>query len=489
MDEQSIPLPLDGPTAIPTITAPAPPPATVQSRFLGRLAFQDGYPTTETMGTLYDALDYQRAVQVMLRSLAAHSMHCFRLGLARDLGVDAPNVMAIFRADAHSLMLTPNSETLYGTTFLRLNTDGPTVVDAPPGVLGLVDDMWMRPVEDIGLAGPDAGKGGTYLFVPPGYSGPLPDTGYFTIHSHTYGHWFILRAFLSPTGDTAPAFELLKRTRVYPLSKKDAPPPMRFVDATGRTFDTISPADGRYFEMLAELVESEHEDAIDAETAGMLKTIGIEKGKPFAPDERLKVILGEAARDGGFIAEALSYGPRNAGQLTPGSHWRAGIEGYPLFSDGKRTLLDALVRMAWFATGTAKAMSAPKPGTGSQYAWTYNDASGGWLLGEKTYKFRIPPNPPAKDFWSVVAYDNWTRAILPNGQKAASKNSYDKSIEANSDGSIDIYFGPEPPAGKATNWIRTVPGVGWFVIFRLYGPLQPWFDKTWAPDDIVEIVG
>ncbi len=234
MAEQSIPPTLNGPTSIPTLTAPAPPPANVQSRFLGRLSFQDGYPTTETMATLYDALDYQRAVQVMLRSLAAHSMHCFRLGLARDLGVDAPNVMAIFRADAHSLMLTPNSETLYSATFLRLDTDGPTVVEAPPGVLGLVDDMWMRPVEDIGVGGPDAGKGGQYLFVPPGYSGPLPDAGYFTIPTRTYGHWFILRAFLSPTGDTAPAFELLKRTRVYPLSQKDAPPPMRFVDAPAR---------------------------------------------------------------------------------------------------------------------------------------------------------------------------------------------------------------------------------------------------------------
>ena len=105
----------------------------------------------------------------------------------------------------------------------------------------------------------------------------------------------------------------------------------------------------------------------------------------------------------------------------------------------------------------------------------------------KRVQLSHPANPPAKDFWSIVAYDNWTRSILPNGQQAASKNSYDKSIKANSDGSIDIYFGPDPPAGKATNWIRTVPGVGWFVIFRLYGPLQPWFDKTWAPEDIVAV--
>jgi len=142
-----------------------------------------------------------------------------------------------------------------------------------------------------------------------------------------------------------------------------------------------------------------------------------------------------------------------------------------------------MIYMSWFATGAAKAMSKPKPGTGSQYAWTYQDESGQWLLGERHYRFRIPPNPPAKDVWSVIVYDNWTRAILPNGQKVAGKNSYDKSVQSNSDGSIDIYFGPESPAGKESNWIRTVPGKGWFSIFRLYGPLEPWFSRTWTPDD------
>ena len=167
----------EGPTSVPTVTAPAPPPANVQSRFLGRLSFQDGYPTPETTQTLYDALDYQRAVQVVLRNVAAHGIHCFRLGLARDLGVDAANVMAIVRADAHSLMLTPNSETLYGIAFLRLDTDGPTVVEAPPGVLGFVDDMWMRPVEDIGPGGPDAGKGGEYSTYRRGTTGQCLTAG------------------------------------------------------------------------------------------------------------------------------------------------------------------------------------------------------------------------------------------------------------------------------------------------------------------------
>ena len=216
-------------------------PPTVQSRFLGRLSFQDGYPTTETMATLYDALDYQRAVQVMLRNLAAHSITAFAW-----VGARSGRRCAQRHGDLPRRCPQPDAHAQFGdavrATFLRLDTDGPTVVEAPPGVLGLVDDMWMRPVEDIGVGGPDAGKGGKYLFVPPGYSGPLPQTGYFTIPTRTYGHWFILRAFLSPTGDTAPAFELLKRTRVYPLSQRDAPPPMRFVDATGKTLTPSRPA-------------------------------------------------------------------------------------------------------------------------------------------------------------------------------------------------------------------------------------------------------
>jgi hypothetical protein len=474
-----------GPSSVPTITAPAPPDAIVDSRFVGHLSFQDGYPAADTVQRLYDELDFQRATQVFLRNTPALSMYNLRLGLARDLGVDSSNKLAIFRATATSLMLTPNSETLYGMNFLSLDKDGPTVLDAPPGVLGLVNDMWMRPVEDIGPGGPDQGRGGKYLFVPPGYNGTLPDSGYYVVHMQTYGGWFLARAFLTPSGDGSQADALLKKIRIYPFSKKDDPPAMSFVEATGKPFDTTSPNDIRYFEMLADLVNHEDDHVVDAEVAGMMKTIGIEKGKPFAPDERMKAILVEAGKTGSYMAQAISYAPRNPERVRKGSQWMAGLEGYPTFNDGTRTLIDPMIYMTWFATGAAKAMSAPKPGTGSQYAWTYYDSTGQWLLGEKNYRFHIPANPPAKDFWSVVAYDNWTRAILANGQAVASKNSYDKAIQKNADGSIDIYFGPDAPAGKESNWIRTVPGKGWFTLFRLYGPLQPWFDRSWTPDDIV----
>jgi hypothetical protein len=476
---------LDGPTSIPTITAPAPPPAIVESRFLGALSFRDGYPTEETIRRLYDELDFQRGTQVVLRNTPALSMYNLRLALARDLGVDASNKLAIFRATANSLMLTPNSETLYAMNFLSLDKDGPTILQAPPGVLGLVNDMWMRPVEDIGPGGPDKGQGGKYLFVPPGYSGQLPESGYFVVRMQTYGGWFMARAFLTPDGDATQALELLKKTRIYSFSKREAPPPMTYVEATGKLFDSTAPNDIRYFEMLADLIAHEYPQVVDDEVAGMMKAIGIEPGKPFSIDARQKGILEEAARIGSYMALTISYAPRNPQRVRQGSQWMAGLDGYPSFNDGRSTLIDPMIRMSWFATGAAKAMKAPTPGTGSQYAWTFLDSGAQWLLGERNYRFRIPANPPAKDFWSIVIYDNWSRAILPNGQKVASKNSYDRSIQTNGDGTIDIYFGANPPVGHERNWIRTVPGVGWFAIFRLYGPLQPWFDRTWTPEDIV----
>jgi hypothetical protein len=480
------PQPAIVPHALP-ITAPKPPADRVETRFLGPLAFADGYPTSETVARLYDQLDFQRATQVFLRHIPGLSMYCFRLGLARDLGVDMSSKLAIYRASSASLMLTPNSETLYAMTFLSLDIDGPTVFEAPPGILGLVNDMWMRPVEDIGPGGPDKGRGGKYLFVPPGYTGNLPETGYFVVRMRTFGGWFLLRAFTGADGDSAPAEALLRQVRIYPLLKAEAPPQMTYIDATNKPFDTIAPGDLRYFEMLADLVERDHADAQDAEVSGLLKVIGIEKGKPFSPDERWKAILTEAAQAGGFMAQAVSYAPRRPELMRKGAQWVAGLEGYPAFNDGHSILLDPLILMSWFATGCAKAMITPAPGTGSQYAWTYYDASGQWLRGEKNYRFRIPPNPPAKDFWSVVIYDNWTRSILDNGEAAASKNAYDKAIQSNADGSIDIYFGPQPPAGKTSNWIRTVPGAGWFALFRLYGPLAPWFDRSWTPEDIVAV--
>jgi hypothetical protein len=468
------------------VTAPPSPPSVINSDFIGEIRTENEYPTPETVAKLYDQLDFQRACQVFLRNITASSMYSFRQGLRRDLGVTTPQHYALWDGpfDAHSLLLTPNSETVYGMNYLALADDGPTVVEVPAGVLGVFNDMWMREVENLGPAGPDKGAGGSYLVLPPDYDGEVPE-GHFVVRPKTFGVWFALRAFRTPEGDAGPAVATHKQIRVYPLARSDDPPEMKFVNAAGQTLDTIHPIDSRYFDDLAQLIAEEHDDAVDVESAGMLAAIGIEKGKPWDPDERMQRILVEAAKVGSYMALTTSYETRLPLQRYEDRHWiEIGNTGYPEFQSGNHRVLDGLSLMGWFATVSSKAMVRPTLGKGSVYMWTFKSGDGEWLDGGQSYRLHLPTGIPAANFWSAVVYDVWTRSMLANGQLAASKNSYDPGVVTNDDGSVDLHFGPEPPAEAEGNWIRTVPGKGWFMIFRLYGPLEGYMDGSWKPSDI-----
>ena len=478
-----------GPTQVRRVTAPEPPPAVVESRFVGRLEFQGGFPTDPTVQGVYDQLDFQRACQVFLRHMLGSSMWSFREGFRRDLGAEGPRDWVVQHLDANGLALTGNSETVYGTNFLDLKADGPTVVEVPPRVLGFFNDLWMRPIGDVGLAGPDHGQGGRYLVVPPGHDGELPDDGYVAVvRSRTYLVWFVLRAFLGPAA--MPGRPRPPSSRCASTPGPSGRIPRRCATSTppGCPIDTIHPIDGRYFQHLAAMVDYEPADAIDPEVAAGLAQLGIAKGTPFAPDERMRGILEEAARVASVMAFALCNAPRDAYRLYPDRQWFATPPGYPSFHDDQgRPMVDAMVQMAWFATGRAQAMGHPKPGTGSAYTWAYRDANGQWLDPARSYRLRLPAPVPAKDFWSVVVYDLWTRSMLANGQPYPSRNTYAPELRANDDGAIDIYIGPEPPAGFEANWIRTLPGTGWFPLLRLYGPTEPWFDQSWKPGDLEPI--
>jgi hypothetical protein len=480
-----------GPTdaEVKRVTSPLSPPSVVESEFIGEIRTENEYPTPETIEKLFDQLDFQRACQVFLRNITASSMYSFREGGRRDLGITTPQHYAVWDGpyDARSVLLTPNSETVYGYTYLALGADGPTVVEVPPGVLGVFNDMWMREIENLGPFGPDKGAGGSYLVLPPGYDGEIPD-GYFPARSRTYGVWLILRAFRAPDGDETAAVAAHKQVRVYPLSRVADPPPMEFVNGAGKDLDTIHPTDSRVYDDLAELIAEEHEDAVDVETAGMLAAIGIEKGEPWDPDERMRLILAEAAKVGSYMALATSYDTRMHLQRYEDRQWiEIGKTGYPDFQVGNHRVLDGVSLMGWFATVSSEAMVHPTLGKGSVYMWTYKDGDGAWLDGAKSYRLHLPDGIPAGNFWSSVVYDVWTRSMLANGQAAASKNSYDPAITANEDGSVDLHFGPEAPAEGEGNWIRTVPGKGWFTIFRLYGPLETYMDGSWKLSDVEAI--
>ena len=237
------------------------------------------------------------------------------------------------------------------------------------------------------------------------------------------------------------------------------------------------------------MIAREPIEFLDPELRGLAASIGIRKDKPFAPDARMKAILTDSVAVANATARAIAFQTRDPqAYYYEKSRWKAAFVGgdYKWLIDGGvgGRNLDARTLFFYQATVNTPAMVLKIPGVGSQYAYTEQDADGNYLDGAKNYRLRIPSNVPAKDFWSVVLYDPQTRSELQTSQPFPSKNSKRNPLVPNADGSVDIYFGPKPPAGKEPNWIESVPGKGWYTILRLYGPLEPWFDKTWRPGEI-----
>jgi hypothetical protein len=451
---------------------------------LGTLRFFDGFPDKETVQKVYDNLDFQRGVQAFLTALPAAASYAMHAGF-RTFGQDNQTVLlAESLLNSHSLVLTANTETVYNTLWLNTK-DGPLVVEVPPHVLGMIDDAWDRYVTDVGNAGPDRGKGGKYLLLPPGYKDDVPE-GYFVVRSRTYGNLMFCRGFIV-NGDLRPAVENFRKNfRVYPLASAANPPAMKFVNMSGVAFNMVFASDTSFFGQVAAVVREEPLEATDPETRGLLASIGIRKDKPFAPDARLKGILADAAAVGNATARTIAFSTRDPdAYLYPNSEWKVCWIGNDFeVSPGGVLNLDARTLYFYPAFGSSPALTVKMVGIGSQYATAERDASGRYLDGSKAYRLHLPSNIPAKNFWSLTVYDPQTRSMLQTDQQFPSTSSQKKGININSDTSVDVYFGPEIPPGKEANWIQTIPGKGWWVMLRLYGPLEPWFDKSWRPGEI-----
>jgi hypothetical protein len=272
------------------------------------------------------------------------------------------------------------------------------------------------------------------------------------------------------------------------LAQAANPPALNFINVSGRDFCTDAPADYPFWEYLNQVVQEEPTESVDPVTLGFYASIGIQKGKPFAPDARMKKILTEAAAVGDATARAITFRMRlKEAYYYPKSAWRGGFIGGYKFEDNGALILDAYSSFFFYATGVTPAMDSKVVGQGSQYMAAFIDSKGNPLDGGKSYKLHLPPNIPVANFWSVILYDNQTRSMLQTDQQWPAVSSQTKGLMVNPDSSVDVYFSPKAPKGKENNWVQTIPGKGWNTLLRLYGPLQPWFDKTWRPGEI-EIV-
>ncbi len=453
----------------------------------GELEFFDGVPIGKTNDLVYDYLDRSRALGVYLDNVGAVSIYSVLLGMAQQ-GADAPNKIAIWEQlmDSRTPVITSNTSTMYAYAPTDLANDGPTVIEIPPGMLGFLDDAWQRFVGNMGVTGPDKGKGGKYLVLPPGYQGEVPD-GYFLLKPRTNKNFLFLRGSIKD-GLQAAVDNFKSGLKVYPLKDAANPAPTQFINMSGKSFSTIFPSTLEYFEMLNNVVQAEPIDAIGPEVRGYLASIGIVKGKPFNPDDRLKKLLTEAATLGNAAGRSITYDPRISGvKIYPGtnSNWMMAYANKNTSFEAAGAMgLDARVLFYYNAGGVTPAMAVTRAGQGSDYALGMLDSNDQPFDGSKTYKLHLPPNVPVNNFWAVTLYDTQTRCQLQTSQLFPTVGSLTKGMQQNADGSYDVYFAPQAPAGKEGNWLATLPGKSWFCILRMYGPLEPWINKTWRPGDI-----
>ena len=467
---------------------------------LSDLPFPNGYPSKDGVATLKEELLFQRAVQSYLWALPALNMVAMKEGSEKVFG-KGYNVLPIWkdRLNAKTLITTPNSDVIYAMGYLDLKADGPIVIEVPPGLQGILDDFFQRPLcserkiegriwcGDVGLPGPDHGKGGKYLILPPDYKGDVPKE-FFALRSRTYGVFVFWRGFFKDPKQLEAPVEIMEKTRIYPLGNKKTAKPMQFPNASNVPADMLYPTDGSAFDMLARFISREYVDPADMEMRGMLATLGIIKGKPFKPDDYTRAILEKAARTASRIGHAISYEPQTIvanGLWYKDRRWLNVFPGNATFTAETFNFIDPRTGFFTNAYSASPGMAVTMVDVGAKYPATFVDANGDFLSGSESYKLHLPKGIPVALFWSVTVYGSITASGLDNGQPFPSINTMDKPIR-NKDGSIDIYFGSDSP-GEGKNWLATLPGKGFFVILRLYGPTKAFFDKAWKPSDLQKL--
>jgi hypothetical protein len=431
----------------------------------------------------------RRAVEAVIWGMPAVNYDLMLQEMLR-LGGKANQIVYWSRLpDWKNQTLTPNPDAIYLMPFINTKDVGPVVIEIPPAdegsITGTIMDAWQMPLADVGPAGTDAGKGGKYVVLPPNFTGKTPD-GYTALPSLTYQGYALLRSILKSGSDTDIfwAVDYGKRIKVYPLSMAPDPPATAFLDAINVVYDAAIPYDIRFFQSLDRFVQQEPWLTRDKAMIDQLKLIGIEKGKPFAPDAKSEGFLNTGVREAHALLE-LTY--ENASS--------------PYFADGRWLFPADPQYISEAQSGYAKADAypvdargvafsfaffTPKGATGSFYLMDIRDKAGEAFDGGKTYRLTVPANVPVRQYWSATVYDRATHTLIRD-QKTLSRSSQNPGLQKNADGSVDIYFGPKAPVGKEPNWVPTSPSGKFEVLFRFYGPEKPLFDKTWKLPDIERI--
>jgi len=387
--------------------------------------------------------------------------------------------------------LTPNPDSIYLIPFINTRDVGPVVLEIPPAddgtIVGSIMDCWQAAIEDAGPTGVDKGSGGKYLILPPNYKEKVPD-GYIAMPSDNYQGYALLRSILKSgrEADVAKAVAYGKRIKLYPLSQAANPPQTNFVDAIDTVFDATIPYDVRLYQSLSRMVQYEPWQPRDKVMIDQLKSIGIEKGKPFKPDSKAQEVLEDAARE---VHEWIDF--RYETVFSPpyyeGTWWAV-----PILHEVMTGLATSFANPDSYPVDGrgltySYAFFSPKhPGGGQFYLMAIKDKHGGMLDGCSTYRLTVPPNAPVNQYWSATAYDRATHSFIRN-MKWLSRSSQTQNLMKNADGSVDVYFGPNGPAGHESNWVPTDANGQFEVIFRLYGPEKALFDKTWKLPDIQKI--
>jgi hypothetical protein len=388
--------------------------------------------------------------------------------------------------DWHNQTLTPNPDAIYFMAFFNTK-EGPVVVEVPPSEGGSLNanfvDIWQAPLEDAGLYGVDKGAGIKFLIVPPGYSDAVPD-GYTLLRPHTFGSYALLRSNLASHGDADVAKSVAygKRIKVYPFSQADNPQPTTFTDAADVVFDSTIRYDASFFASLDRIVQSEPWLDRDRAMIDPLRSLGIEKGKPFNPDATTKAALAAGARE----AKAWLEAKYDAGlpEFYPGSRWT--VPALPELVAAVQTDFSAPDKYPVDVRGLTYSIGyigIKRLGAGQFYLISIKDKDGNALDGGKSYRLTVSPNAPVGQYWSATVYDRATHALVRDLPRA-SRSSQIPDMQKNADGSVDVYFGPNAPNGKESNWVPTKSGGGFEVMFRAYAPTKAFFDKTWKLSDI-----